>query len=212
MRPQRHLHNRGHRRRVKTGLPRRAASCLLHRRRLQVPAGRHPAPAARALFLRRRSGGVVGRTRARAALLLARAQLDAQHRLRHALQGQQERLCPVRPRGHGGPSDYRGQYFYWQSFILVAATTRATPTRKSRRCLRTAGRRLVPRQAADKADPAHVRHDLGRAVYECHFRPARIDLPFLDESRPVFDRSPPRPPLQRAYLDAYLSVFGRRTG
>lgn len=111
--------------------------------------------------------------------------------------------------------DYRGHYYYWQSFILVAAHHKGYTYKEVETLFenRKAGVSFLDKQPIKPILRTFV--DLGRAVHEYRIRPARSsDLgPFLDEIRqtraePVLDRSPPRPLLQRAYLDAYLSIFG----
>ena len=98
-----------HRRRLEDRRRRGARAPRLHpRRRPAVPAGGHPAPAARdgGVERRHRAGLALAR-RARqgaALLLLARAQRHAQRRVRDGPAGQQVRLHPVRARGLRGPA------------------------------------------------------------------------------------------------------------
>ncbi len=106
--------------------------------------------------------------------------------------------------------DYRGHYSYWQSFILVAAHHKGYTYKEVETLFenRKAGVSFLDKQPIKPILRTFV--DLGHALYEYRIRPARSsDLgPFLSEARPVFDRSSPRPLLQRAYLDAYLAVLG----
>ena len=108
--------------------------------------------------------------------------------------------------------DYRGHYSYWQSFILVAAHHKGYTYKEVETLFenRKAGVSFLDKQPIKPILRTFV--DLGHALYEYRLRPSRSsDLgPFLSEARPVpmGDRSMPRPLLQRAYLDAYLAVFG----
>ena len=105
--------------------------------------------------------------------------------------------------------DYRGEYYYWQSFIMVAAHHKGYTYKEIETLFenRKAGTSFLADQPIRPTLRSLV--DLGRALYEYRIRPARTsDLrPLLDEKRPL-DRTPPRPLWQRAYLDAYLATFG----
>jgi phenylacetate-CoA ligase len=105
--------------------------------------------------------------------------------------------------------DYRGRYYYWQSFVMVAAKHKGYTYKQVETLFenRRAGKSFL--------DNAPIRPilrsfaDIGRALGEYRFSPARSsDLrPFLDEKRPL-NRSAPRSISQQAYFDSYLSVFG----
>jgi phenylacetate-coenzyme A ligase PaaK-like adenylate-forming protein/glycosyltransferase involved in cell wall biosynthesis len=105
--------------------------------------------------------------------------------------------------------DFRGHYFYWQSFIMVAAhhkgyTYKQVETRFEHR---RAGKSFLDNAPVKPILKSFV--DVGRALGEYRFRPARSsDLrPFLDDARPL-NRSATRPVGRRLYFDGYLSVFG----
>lgn len=105
--------------------------------------------------------------------------------------------------------DYRGEYYYWQSFIMVAAHHKGYTYKQIETLFeqRKAGTSFLANQPIVPTLRSLV--DLGRAFYEYRLRPARTsDLrPLIEEKKPL-DRSAPRPLWQRAYLDAYLSTFG----
>ena len=108
--------------------------------------------------------------------------------------------------------DYRGHYAYWQSFILVAAHHKGYTYKEVETLFenRKAGVSFLDAQPLKPI--VRTLLDIGRAVYEYRIRPSRSsDLgPFLHESQPRCWTAPRhgRYLLQRAYLDAYLAVFG----
>lgn len=105
--------------------------------------------------------------------------------------------------------DHRGDYAYWQTFLLVAAHHKGY-TYKEVETL------FEPRKAGESFLAHRVWRpilrtvvDLGRGIYEYRLRPARSsDLkPLLDKHAPR-DETPPRGAAQRAYLSGYLATFG----
>jgi phenylacetate-CoA ligase len=105
--------------------------------------------------------------------------------------------------------DFRGHYYYWQSFIMVAAHHKGYAYKQvETRCeQRRAGKSFLDNAPVKPILKSFV--DVTRAVAEYRLQPARkSDLrPFLDEARPL-NRSAVRPTWRRIYFDGYLSLFG----
>ena len=105
--------------------------------------------------------------------------------------------------------NYRGTYYYWQSFIMVAAHHRGYTYKQVETLFenRKAGKSFLDNAPVKPILRSFV--DVGRAIGEYKFRPTRAsDLrPFLDEARPL-NRSAPRSSSRRLYFDGYLSLFG----
>jgi phenylacetate-CoA ligase len=103
---------------------------------------------------------------------------------------------------------YKGSYYYWQSFIMVAAHAKGYSYREVETLFedRRAGTSFLEGQAYLASAKAMV--DLVAAAAEY-----RIGKPAADVSEQFIQRNPPvdqssAPPLpQRAYWKAYLSVF-----
>jgi phenylacetate-CoA ligase len=104
--------------------------------------------------------------------------------------------------------DYRGDYYYWQSFILVAAHHKGYTYKEVETLFesRKAGVSFLDAQPIKPILRSLV--DLGRGIYEYRIRLARSsDLkPLIDQHRPL-DRTPPRTTAQKLHLATYLTTF-----
>jgi phenylacetate-CoA ligase len=105
--------------------------------------------------------------------------------------------------------DHRGQYAYWQTFLLVAAHHKGYRYRElpTPFAPRKAG---VSFLAAQPIRPIlRTLVDLGRGLVEYRLKPARSsDLRPILARHPVVDRSPPRRAVQAAHLRGYFASFG----
>jgi len=103
---------------------------------------------------------------------------------------------------------YEGHYYYWQSFIMVAAHAKGYSYREVETLFenRRAGQSFLDGYAYRAAARALV--DVGRAAWEyrVHKRPADIAAHYLAEYQPL-DRTPPKTLSQRARWKTYLSAF-----
>jgi phenylacetate-CoA ligase len=105
---------------------------------------------------------------------------------------------------------YKGSYFYWQSFVMVAAHTKGYSYKQVETLFETR------RQGVSFLDNTAYRaaaksiFDLGKAAWEYRVRRAPADdaQPFL-RMHPIVDRSPERDPLQQLRWRAYMSTFNQ---
>jgi phenylacetate-CoA ligase len=103
---------------------------------------------------------------------------------------------------------YRGNYYYWQSFIMVAARTKGYSYRQvetlfENRRQGTSFLENVPYRAS-----ARSLVDLGKAAWEYRIKkqPAHVAEHLLTRY-PVVDRSRPRSPVNELRWRSYMSVF-----
>jgi phenylacetate-CoA ligase len=103
---------------------------------------------------------------------------------------------------------YKGSYYYWQSFIMVAAHAKGYSYKEIETLFedRRAGVSFLDGQAYRASAKSLV--DLATAAAEYRFgrRAADISEQFL-RRKPIVDQSSPPPLPRRAYWKAYLSVF-----
>lgn len=103
---------------------------------------------------------------------------------------------------------YKGSYFYWQSFVLVAAHAKGYSYKEVETLFEE--RRQGVSFLDKTAHLAVVRsfYDLGKAAWEYRVRRAPPDVATQFLRRyPVVDRSPERDPLTTARWRAYLAAF-----
>jgi phenylacetate-CoA ligase len=104
---------------------------------------------------------------------------------------------------------YRGDYFYWQSFIMVSAHAKGYTYKEVETLFepRRAGSSFLDGAAMKAVSRSFV--DIGRALVEYRVRPQSSSLlrDFLDRDPPL-DRTPPMPAWRKAYWKAYLASFG----
>lgn len=104
---------------------------------------------------------------------------------------------------------YEGNYFYWQSFIMVAAHAKGYSYKEIETLFeqRKAGVSFLDKKAA-QASVKSV-YDLGKALWEYRTSgPADVAHQFL-RRHPVVDRTPKRSPLQSARWRAYMAAFDK---
>lgn len=103
---------------------------------------------------------------------------------------------------------YRGNYSYWQSFIMVAAHAKGYTYKQVETLFeqRRAGKSFLADAPVGPIMKSFV--DIGRAVVEYKIKPARSsDLrPYLDEVKPL-NRSTPRTTFRQVYFDGYMALF-----
>ena len=105
---------------------------------------------------------------------------------------------------------YEGSYFYWQSFVMVAAHAKGYSYKEVETLFeqRKQGTSFLEKTALKASARSIV--DLGKAAWEYRVRrpPADVATPFL-RRHPVVDRSPPRDPIAEVRWRAYLAAFDR---
>lgn len=105
---------------------------------------------------------------------------------------------------------YEGRYFYWQSFVMVAAHAKGYSYREIETIFepRRQGVSFLD-QAAVKAS-ARSLVDIARAAWEYRVQPPPPDVArqFL-RRHPVPDRTPPRDPAMEARWRAYMAAFNQ---
>ena len=105
---------------------------------------------------------------------------------------------------------YKGSYFYWQSFVMVAAHVKGYSYKEIETLFeqRRQGTSFLEKTAQIAA--AKSIFDLGKAAWEYRVSqpPADIATQFL-RRHPVSDRSPERDPLATMRWRAYLSAFNQ---
>ncbi len=105
---------------------------------------------------------------------------------------------------------YRGNYHYWQSFIMVAAHAKGYSYKQIETLFepRRAGESFLDGSAI--AASARTLVDLGKAAWEYRVgqRVADPSVGFL-RRHPVVDRSPPRSPANAVRWRAYMSSFSQ---
>ncbi len=104
---------------------------------------------------------------------------------------------------------YRGEYYYWQSFIMVAAHARGYTYKQVETLFepRRAGKSFLDNAPVKAVARSFV--DIGRALVEYRLKPQTSSTlrSFLDRARPL-DRTPPEAPWRRLYWNGYLQLFG----
>jgi phenylacetate-CoA ligase len=105
---------------------------------------------------------------------------------------------------------YRGNYYYWQSFIMVAAHARGYSYKAIETLFegRRAGKSVL--EGATARAVAGTLADLPRAAWEygVGHRFADLSQQFL-RRHPVVDRTPPRTPARELHWRAYMASFSR---
>jgi phenylacetate-CoA ligase len=105
---------------------------------------------------------------------------------------------------------YKGSYFYWQSFVMVAAHAKGYSYKQVETLFeqRKAGTSFLDK----KAFSASVKsvYDLGKAVWEyrARARPPDVAHQFLRQ-HPVSDRTPERDPLRQTQWRVYMASFNQ---
>jgi phenylacetate-CoA ligase len=103
---------------------------------------------------------------------------------------------------------FRGNYYYWQSFIMVAAHAKGYSYKEIETLFEN--RRQGKSFLDDMPYKASARSlvDLGKAAWEYRWkrRPANVADHFL-ERHPIIDRSKPRTPANELRWQGYLAVF-----
>jgi phenylacetate-CoA ligase len=105
---------------------------------------------------------------------------------------------------------YEQSYFYWQSFIMVAAHAKGYAYKEVETIFeqRRQGASFLDKTALRASAKSLV--DIGRAAWEYRVTRPPPDVPGQFLARyPVVDRSPARDPLQTARWRAYLATFDR---
>jgi phenylacetate-CoA ligase len=104
---------------------------------------------------------------------------------------------------------YRGSYYYWQSFIMVAAHAKGYTYKQIETLFenRRAGKSFLDNAQVKAVARSFV--DIGKALLEYRFRPQSPSTlrTFLDRERPLV-RDAPEPLWRRLYWNGYLSMFG----
>ncbi|MDI1446718.1 glycosyltransferase [Polyangium sp. 6x1] len=103
---------------------------------------------------------------------------------------------------------YRGTYFYWQSFIMVAAHAKGYSYKEIETIFeqRRQGTSFLEKTAVRASVLSFV--DIGKAAWEYRVSrpPQDVAHQFL-RRHPVADRTPPRTPVQEMRWRAYLAAF-----
>ncbi len=106
--------------------------------------------------------------------------------------------------------EHQGSYFYWQSFIMVAAHAKGYSYKEVETLFepRKQGESFLDKTAI-RASFKSI-YDLGKAVWEYRMTPPPPDVAanFL-KHHPAPDRSPGKDPLQTMAWRAYMSAFNR---
>jgi len=103
---------------------------------------------------------------------------------------------------------YRGRYFYWQSFIMVAAHAKGYSYKEIETIFeqRRQGTSFLEGTAIRASLKSFV--DLGMAAWEYRVKPPPSDAAHqLLRRHPIIDRSPPRSPESELRLRAYMASF-----
>jgi phenylacetate-CoA ligase len=104
---------------------------------------------------------------------------------------------------------YRGQYYYWQSFIMVAAHAKGYTYKEVETLFepRKAGKSFLDNAPLKPVLRSFV--DVARAVVEYRLKPQSSSTlrTFLDRDPPL-DRSGSEPAWRQLYWSGYFSVFG----
>lgn len=105
---------------------------------------------------------------------------------------------------------YEGGYFYWQSFIMVAAHAKGYAYREVETLFekRRQGESFLDKTALQAAVKSF--YDIGRAVWEYRVTapPNDVAAQFLRRN-PVVDRSPERDPIAQARWRTYMAMFNQ---
>jgi phenylacetate-CoA ligase len=104
---------------------------------------------------------------------------------------------------------YRGNYYYWQSFIMVAAHAKGYTYKQIETLFenRRAGKSFLDNAQMKAVARSFV--DIGKAFFEYRLRPQSPSSlrTFLDRERPMV-RDAPQPTWRKLYWNGYLSLFG----
>lgn len=104
---------------------------------------------------------------------------------------------------------YEGRYFYWQSFIMVAAHAKGYDYKEIETLFeqRKAGESFLAKKAAQASIKSVF--DLGKALWEYQVtRPPDVALQFL-RRHPVVDRSPEKSPTRALRWRTYMAAFNQ---
>jgi phenylacetate-CoA ligase len=105
---------------------------------------------------------------------------------------------------------YEGSYFYWQSFVMVAAHAKGYSYKQIETLFeqRKQGTSFLEKAALSAS--AKSIYDLGKAAWEYRVKPPPPDVATQFVRRyPIVDRSPERNPLEIMRWRAYLASFNR---
>ena len=105
---------------------------------------------------------------------------------------------------------FRGEYYYWQSFIMVAAHAKGYTYKQIETLFepRREGKSFLENAPVKAVMKSFV--DIGRAFLEYRLRPQSSSTlrTFLDRERPLSRSEPPRGgPWRRVYWNGYLQLF-----
>ena len=104
---------------------------------------------------------------------------------------------------------FRGNYYYWQSFIMVAAHAKGYTYKQVETLFepRRAGKSFLDAAPVKPVLRSFV--DIGKAFYEYRLKPQSSSMvrTFLERERPL-SRSTPQPAWRRLYWNGYLQLFG----
>jgi phenylacetate-CoA ligase len=104
---------------------------------------------------------------------------------------------------------FRGDYYYWQSFIMVAAHAKGYTYKQIETLFepRRAGKSFLENAPVKAVLRSFV--DIGRAFVEYRWKPKSSSTlrTFLDRDPPL-QRSQKQPPWRRLYWNGYLQLFG----
>ena len=105
---------------------------------------------------------------------------------------------------------YKGSYFYWQSFVMVAAHVKGYSYKEIETLFEQRRQGVSFLEKTAQIAAAKSIFDLGKAAWEYRVSqpPADIATQFLRRN-PVVDRSPERDPLTTMRWRAYLAVFNQ---
>jgi len=105
---------------------------------------------------------------------------------------------------------YKGSYFYWQSFIMVAAHAKGYSYKEIETLFEQRRQGVSFLETTAQIAAAKSIFDLGKAAWEYRVSqpPADIATQFLRRN-PVVDRSPERDPLTTMRWNAYLAAFNQ---
>jgi len=105
---------------------------------------------------------------------------------------------------------YKGSYFYWQSFVMVAAHVKGYSYKEIETLFEQRRQGVSFLETTAQLAAAKSIFDLGKAAWEYRVSqpPADIATQFLRRN-PVVDRSPERDPLTTMRWRAYLALFNQ---
>jgi len=104
---------------------------------------------------------------------------------------------------------YRGNYYYWQSFIMVAAHAKGYTYKQVETLFepRRAGKSFLDNAPVKPVVRSFI--DIGKAFYEYRLKPQSSSMlrTFLDREKPLA-RNTPQPSWRKLWWNGYLQLFG----